>query len=263
MNAFLLSPRLACITLVLCLLVWAGCSSNTSPQTPAEPPAVKLAPKTQVVEPAKPKDKAPSGLREVTGSKPITPKRGTPLNPETARQDKRTPADFAKDWVEVKKTRDEGERFRKAGAMAKSWKGGAFTWTGNALASLCTEATRTCSINVFEKNSTPGHMALGGFFPRVTFTPKGWGELKSQCAKKSECVITFHGALAVVQTDLDLPLALSFQNAAFRSARDSKPDENWFVRPKFKPRKNSGKKLRTGKPSNVSDLVRKMNRKTF
>lgn len=163
--------------------------------------------------------------------------------------DQRTPAQFSAAWARLRAVPVE-QQGAAGNTMRAAWHNRIYTWTGYAVSGLCLDPTRTCAIHVFDRKSTPREAQLDGYFPRVTFTEEGYGALFAACKGKTGCVVTFRAPLTETTTDPAEPLHLRFTGAAFVSARDPTPDEQWFGRRADDPipKKVPNARLRTGAP---------------
>lgn len=145
-----------------------------------------------------------------------------------------TPFDFAREWAAVDALEHETERAAQGKALATRWQGKSYRWTGYAIAGLCVQAQKKCSINPFQRPQTPSPQRLGGMFPLVTFNDAGWSALKERCHARETCIVTFEGKLTQVRTAIDEMLGLSFEDAVVVDARaTTEADTYWDAPPKL------------------------------
>jgi hypothetical protein len=150
----------------------------------------------------------------------------------SCRQGTPTPFDFAREWAAVDALADEAARSAQGQALATRWRGKRYRWTGYALAGLCVQAQKKCSINPFQRPKTASPERLGGMFPLITFNDAGWAALKQRCQGRETCLVTFEGLLTEVRTDIDEMLALTFEDASVVDARATTEADTYWDAPR-------------------------------
>lgn len=214
----------------------AGCQggSNGAATASAAPPS------------AAPASAAPASAP--TNAAPASAAAPASIDPAQAPADARPASAFAAAWVAVMQEADEEVRLQRADALGPAWQGRRYTWTGLALAGLCSEQAHTCALQVFTAD-LPNRALLGGSLPLVTFRADQWGELHTRCGGQDQCVVRFEGALVEARTDPEQALRLVFADARVLEARAPAAGEAWFRPPAAAPASVDSGSLRTGAPA--------------
>jgi hypothetical protein len=143
-----------------------------------------------------------------------------------ATEDARDAAAFAQQWARAIAQPDADVREQAALAMADQWRGHRYTWTGLALADLC---TARCALVVFTGARMPQGNELRGSLPQVVLDEAARAALHAGCAGASSCVVQFDAELVDVQTDPGAPVVLRFDHMHVLAAHPPRPDEPWFA----------------------------------